>query len=359
MIKTAHKEIKQGELALYVLPVEAPMSDAIKLLNEQGPDTKFVVVTSAHGKLRGTITDGDIRRGILNGFGLEDPLVRIMFPKPLSCKFDDPAELIQQMMFQVGSINPFLPLTDADNFLVSILIGVRNANVPMTALIMAGGFGKRLGEKTRSKPKPLIEVSGKPLLEHVLLNLEQSAVDKVYVSTHFLSDQIRSYIKATGREGYVTILDEKTPLGTAGSIGLLPRDMSGRLIVTNSDVLTDLDYRSFGEFGSNSDRDVSLAIVEHKVYIPFGVVSQSPDGRYVSVVEKPVITNNILAGIYCFPTEVIKLLKVDEKLDMPDFLTRVVENKFQINLFPLHEYWTDVGTPEDLSKAISRTQSKS
>ena len=201
-----------------------------------------------------------------------------MFPKPLSCKFDDPPELIQQTMSQVSSINPFLPLTDVDDFLVSILAGVRNANIPITALVMAGGFGKRLGRKTRSKPKPLIEVNGKPLLEHVLLNLEQSAVDKVYISTHFLSDQIRSYIKASGREQYVTILDEKTPLGTAGSIGLLPRDMSGRLIVTNSDVLTDLNYYSFGEFGLHSDRDVSLAIVEHKVYIPFGVVSKMPDG---------------------------------------------------------------------------------
>ena len=102
------------------------------------------------------------------------------------------------MMSQVASINPFLPLTDAENFLVSILIGVRDVKVPITALIMAGGFGKRLGEKTRSTPKPLIEVNGKPLLEHVLLNLEQSAVDKVYVSTHFLADQIQSYIKATG-----------------------------------------------------------------------------------------------------------------------------------------------------------------
>ena len=135
--------------------------------------------------------------------------------------------------------------------------------------------------------------------------------------------------------------------------------MSGRLIVTNSDVLTDLNYYSFGEFGLHSDRDVSLAIVEHKVYIPFGVVSKMPDGTFASVVEKPVITNNILAGIHSFPSEVVKLLNVGEKLDMPDFLTRLVENKFQINLFPLHEYWTDVGTPEDLITAISRAQSKS
>ena len=359
MINTAYKEIKQGELALYVLADEALIRDAISLLNEQGPDTKFLVVTSAHGKLRGTITDGDIRRGILNGFGLEDPLHSIMFPKPLSCKSDDPAEVIERTMSRVGSINPFLPLTCVNDCLVSILVGVRNANIPITALIMAGGFGKRLGEKTRSKPKPLIEVKGKPLLEHVLLNLEQSAVDKVYISTHFLSDQIQSYIASTGREGYVTILEEKKPLGTAGSIGLLPRDLQGRLIVTNSDVLTDLDYRSIGQFGLQSERDVSLAIVEHKVYIPFGVVNQRPDGKFSSVIEKPVVTNNVLAGIYCFPAEIVKLIQTNEKLDMPDFLSRLVNNEFQINLFPLHEYWTDVGTPEDLSRAISRMQSKS
>ena len=101
-MKTAHREIRQRELADYVVSAKAPISDAIKLLNKQGANAKFLVVTSAHGKLSGTITDGDIRRGILNGFGLDDPLSSIMFPKPLSCKFDDPPELIQQTMSQVA-----------------------------------------------------------------------------------------------------------------------------------------------------------------------------------------------------------------------------------------------------------------
>ena len=126
-MKTAHKEIRQSELALR-LSAAAPMSDSIRLLNEQGADAKFLVVTGAHGEVRGTITDGDIRRGILNGFGLDDPLHLIMSPNHC-CKFDDPPELIHQMMSQVAFINPFLPLTDAENFLVSILIGVRDVQV--------------------------------------------------------------------------------------------------------------------------------------------------------------------------------------------------------------------------------------
>ena len=343
----------------YLVKSGMPVLSAMKLLSAKPHGEQFLMIVDDAGRLKGTLTDGDIRRALISGKDISGLVDDFMHRTPVFAMVSDEDSKVRGQLKSKQSSIIFLPILNPD-FTINHIVVQKNTSINSTyALIMAGGFGKRLGEKTRSKPKPLIEVSGKPLLEHVLLNLEQSAVDKVYVSTHFLSDQIRSYIKATGREGYVTILDEKTPLGTAGSIGLLPRDMSGRLIVTNSDVLTDLNYRSFGEFGSNSDRDVSLAIVEHKVYIPFGVVSQSPDGRYASVVEKPVITNNILAGIYCFPTEVIKLLKVDEKLDMPDFLTRVVENKFQINLFPLHEYWTDVGTPEDLSKAISRTQSKS
>ena len=342
-----------------MVKTDMPVLSAMELMSAKPYGDQFLMIVDDAGTLKGTLTDGDVRRALISGKDISGPVDDFMHRTPVFAMISDEVSKVRGQLKSEQSSIIFLPVLNPD-FTINHIVVQKNTSINSTyALIMAGGFGKRLGEKTRSKPKPLIEVSGKPLLEHVLLNLEQSAVDKVYVSTHFLTDQIRSYIKATGREGYVTILDEKTPLGTAGSIGLLPRDMSGRINVTNSDVLTDLNYRSFGEFGSNSERDVSLAIVEHKVYIPFGVVSQSPDGRYVSVVEKPVITNNILAGIYCFPTEVIKLLKVDEKLDMPDFLTRVVENKFQINLFPLHEYWTDVGTPEDLSKAISRTQSKS
>jgi dTDP-glucose pyrophosphorylase len=324
------------------------MREALERLNSGDLAYKFILVCEA-GKLNGTVTDGDIRRALLRGVRIGDPVSQCMKYDPVVGHVSREADSMR-MMREVASLRAFLPVVDDAGIVQFVLVG-REEGLPGTALIMAGGMGKRLGERTRNIPKPLLPVSGKPILGHILDRLENANVGSIYVSTNYLADKIDAFVATRAGHVPIELLTEREPLGTAGSIGLLPDPMPAPFIVINGDILTKLDFAVFQDFHSRHKNDATIAVAQHQVTVPYGVIRIDDEGQFFGIDEKPTLTQFVAAGIYLLSPEFRALIRSGERLDMPELIERGRRIGLKFGLFPIHEYWTDIGRPEDLENA--------
>ena len=301
-------------------------------------------VVDGDRRLVGTVTDGDIRRGMLRGVGLDDPVDRCMNTEPhvLRRGRDFTPELTRY---------EFLPLVDADGHLVDLFIAKPQTLRQGTCLVMAGGYGSRMGDLTRTVPKPLLPLDDQPILHHVLQRLEDTGYRQVYVSTFHLSDQIEAFIDGRKNEADIQVLKEDSKLGTAGAISLIPKWVDDPLIVLNGDVVTKIDLRAFTEFHTNNQLHATVAVARYEHDVPYGVVRQNDDGLFAGIEEKPKLRYFVSAGIYCFGKEILSLVPENVPMDMPELLNEARELGMKVGLFPIHEYWKDVGRPSDLSRA--------
>lgn len=327
-----------------------PILDAIRQLTEAAPNPQFLIVVDADGKLVGTLTDGDIRRSILVIGGLVGNVRDFMQAKPIYACIQESAIEKHKKLQNTKSTIKFLPILNVDRTVAEILWlpGIRKSD--MTALIMAGGFGTRLGNITANKPKALVELNDLPLIESVLKKVENSGFKNVFISVHYLGKMIEKYVAETGRDHFVTILYEDEPLGTAGAIGLLSKRINEDLLVTNCDVVTNLQLTDMKDFFNSSLSDASIAVAQHNYTIPFGVVRSSPSGQVLSIDEKPVVSSYVSAGIYCFTQRFVERVSASGRMDMPQFIERGIKLGMSVSIFPVHEEWADVGTIDQLNK---------
>jgi dTDP-glucose pyrophosphorylase len=337
------------ELDAYQIGNDAPVRRAMERLNSEPALFKFQTVCDRAGRLLGTITDGDIRRAILRGASLDDPVTRCMKDKPIVGRIGADVGNAKALA-EIVSQTAFLPLVDDAGVLREILVRSEERSAA-TALVMAGGLGKRLGERTRNKPKPLLPVGDKPILAHLLDRVEAANATRVFISVCYLADQIRDFVSGRDNNASIEILHEQAPLGTAGAIGLLPDPMPGPFMVINGDILTKLDFDAFQEFHTRHKYDATIAVAQHEVTVPYGVIRTGPEGQFYGIDEKPTLTHFVAAGIYLLSPEFRSLVRANEKIDMPALLERGRAIGLQTGLFPIHEYWTDVGRPEDLESA--------
>lgn len=306
----------------------------------------FVIVVDAVRRPLGTVTDGDIRRAILAGAVLDSPIAKVMNAHPIVGSLDDPAAA-RALLDQV----PFVPMVDGSGALVEIWRASPTATRIGAALVMAGGFGKRLGKKTKTAPKPLLPVGDKPILEHILARLERSGIQDIFVSTHYLADRIREFLDTRNGAARPNVIHEESSLGTAGALTLLPEPISGPILVVNGDVLTQLDLEALDAFHHAHGFDGTIAVSPYRVPVPYGVVRQGADGGFDGIDEKPTYTYFVAAGVYLLSPEFCRLVPEATRIDMPDLLNLGRTAGLKIGLFPVHEYWIDVGRPDDLAAA--------
>ena len=312
----------------------------------------FQVVVAEDGRLLGTITDGDIRRAMLGGVSLDDRAERCMHRDPVTGRVGE-AESNRARLRALGSSRPFLPVLDDDGRVVEVLVRhLRDAGIGQ-ALVMAGGFGRRLGERTRSTAKPLLPVGGRPMLDHILERLETVGVGQVYISVHYLGDQIRAFVDTRSNRVPVAFIEEDRPLGTAGALGRLDGLVEGPVLVMNGDVLTHADLAAVHDFHLRHGLDGTVGVARHDVDVPFGVVRYDEHGLFEAIEEKPRISNFIAAGLYYLGPEFAGLVPQDGAIDMPELLSLGRRVGLRIGLFPIHEYWRDIGRQEDLEAARS------
>lgn len=307
------------------------------------------VVVDDDMRVLGTMTDGDVRRAILRGVNLDQPVTAAMNPNPVLGKLDDPERMAR--LQQVRGVIAFLPLVSAKGVLTEIVAIGRDMRRELPALVMAGGRGSRLGERTRDLPKPLLPVNGKPMIEHVVASLETAGTRRVFVAAHYLADQVAAWCATRKGVAELEVIHERAPCGTAGALGLLPDDCDGTVLVINADVVSNLDLTAFIAFHEHLDTDATIAVVRHEIEIPFGVVRSGEDGDFLGIDEKPKLSHFVAAGVYLIGPNVRAMVKRDAPLDMPELLGMARKIGLKVGVFPIHESWRDLGRPADLEAA--------
>ncbi len=318
----------------------------------------IALVVDGERRLLATVTDGDIRRAVLQGFDLESTIEQLVARKepdptigdrPMTAPAGTGDDALLGLM-QRHSVR-HIPLLDADGRVVGISKIEDLAGSPkLHAVVMAGGFGKRLQPLTHETPKPILPVGDRSILERILGQLRDSGIHRVNIATHFLADRVKEHVGDGSRLGLaVDYLSEDRPLGTAGALGLLDAPDEPVLVI-NGDILTRTDFRAMMHFHQDYKAVMTVGIKQYSVKVPFGVV-QVRGADIIGLEEKPVAQFFVVAGIYLLSPEVWRYLPRGEHLDMPDLIARLVADGRKVVSFPINEYWLDVGQPADYERA--------
>ena len=299
-----------------------------------------------------TITDGDLRRAILAGLSLESQVDDLPSPTGGTSYTASVTTLRErQLEIMLEAQIRHLPLLDEDGTVTELASSEEFVpQMPMQAVIMAGGFGTRLRPLTDDTPKPMLEVGGKPLMERTIEGLERSGIKRINVTTHYLPEKITRYFGSGSRFGVeLNYVAEDQPLGTAGAIRLMD-EMDEPLLVMNGDILTNVDYRSLLKFHQEHDAALTVAVRQYDIKVPYGVV-ESKGGRVQSLTEKPQLNFQVNAGIYLLEPSVRRHIPFGKRYDMTELIDTLLENKETVVGFPIMEYWLDIGKQDDFEKA--------
>jgi len=329
---------------------ESSIDEAIKKLDKSGYGILLVAVDN---KLVGTITDGDIRRALIKHLPLNSPIKDVMYTKPYTANHKTSSDKLLNILSRNNIMQ--IPLVDESHQLVGIKTLkklTQKTRYNNTVFIMAGGFGKRLMPLTRKKPKPMLEFDGKPLLEKIIQQFINSGFHNFYISTFYKSEVIKNYFQ-DGLNWDVSIkyIDELKPLGTAGALSLLPyKNFNSPIVMINGDLITDLNINNLLSYHNEQDNMITIGAKKYDIQVPYGVV-ETIDYKVKSIIEKPTHYFFINAGIYVINPQIINHLLINKKIDMPQWITQLIEQNVNINIFPIHEYWLDIGEKSQYEEA--------
>jgi len=341
--------MKQWESTL--IGPEATLEEAIATLDREA--LRIVMVVSAERRLLGTLTDGDVRRALLKHMTLDVPVAEVMCITPRTAARDWSKERILADMEKYQLLQ--LPVVDQEGRVIGLetlhdLLNKRHRDNPV--FLMAGGFGTRLQPLTHNCPKPLLKVGEKPILELIIENFINAGFHRFFISTHYMPEMIREHFGDGSQWGVsIRYIHEEEPLGTGGALGLLPHDeIDQPLFMMNGDLLTTLNFQNLLEFHQDHSGVATMCVREYEHCVPYGVI-QSEGHRICSMVEKPVHRFFINAGIYLLSPDLVKSVAPGVRVDMPTLLEREIANGNDVNMFPVHEYWLDIGRMEDFKRA--------
>lgn len=340
-----HNQIKN-----IVLSKEDTILKALELLDLYA--LRIVLVVDENNHLLGSITDGDIRRGLLKGQDLHASVESVMHTSPYSIEED---KLTNRQIFEIMREKRYLALpVIKDGQLVNIITLddlIRTKRKENPVFIMAGGFGTRLRPLTDKCPKPMLPIGGKPLLETIISSLKEQGFYKFYISTHYLPDIIQNYF-GNGEKFDIQIqyVHESEPLGTGGALSLLPRqEVDLPFIVINGDVLTNMNFSKLIDFHISQNAVATMCVREFQYQIPYGVVN-SEQNNIQSMTEKPSYYFDINTGIYVISPTLLEQVEA-QYIGMPTILEQQIEKSQKVVSYPLHEYWLDIGQMEDYNRA--------
>jgi dTDP-glucose pyrophosphorylase len=345
---TKMKKIASWEHSL--IPLTSTLAEAVQNLDDTC--LQIALVVSPEGVLVGTLTDGDIRRGLLRGLSMDMLVDEVISREP----FVAPKNLAREMILQLMQVNKVhqLPVVDEKRRVVGLhlwsqLISPSQRSNKM--VIMAGGEGSRLRPQTASCPKPLLKVGGKPILEHIIERSKAEGFRDFVLAIHYLGHMIEDHFgDGSAWDVKIQYLHEKIPLGTAGALNLISPRPKTPIVISNGDVLTDIRYSDLLDFHDKHNATATMAVRLYEWHHPFGVVHT--DGMDIkSLEEKPILRNHINAGIYVLNPDAFDALTRNKYTDMPTLFDRLREKDSRTIVYPIHEPWLDVGSEKDLRLA--------
>ncbi|GAB2530934.1 nucleotidyltransferase family protein [Rufibacter soli] len=319
-----------------------------KLELTAGGKTLFVV--SGDGFLLGTLTDGDIRRGLIKGLDIDGSVTTFMY-RGFKYLIKDEYTIKDIEFLRLEEI-ALVPLLTQDKRLIKIIdLSHRRSYIPCEAVIMAGGRGERLRPMTDLVPKPLLKVGGRPIIEYNIDQLINYGVEHIHISVHYLGDLLKDYFKDGSSKGIrIDYIDEDKPIGTFGAVGLVPEFSKDYVLVMNSDLLTNIDFEDFFRTFVQSGADMTLASIPYHVNIPYAVLELENE-TIRSFKEKPTYTYYSNGGIYLIKKELLKYIPKEEVFNATDLMELLIAKGRKVSSYPHLGYWLDIGQPADFAKA--------
>jgi dTDP-glucose pyrophosphorylase len=325
------------------------VKEALAQLSDLSPDVILFVVDD-NKKLIGSLTDGDIRKGLIQGFNIENSIDEIIYSKPIFIRKGE--HKIEKLIEYREKLYRIIPVLALDNKIVDV-INFRNIKsyLPVDAIIMAGGKGKRLLPLTADTPKPLLKVGEKPIIEHNIDRLSLFGVNNIWISINYLGDKIEQYLgNGLSKNINISYVREKTPLGTIGAVSQINNLKHEYIIILNSDLLTNFNYENFFSYFIKQSADMVVATMPYKVNIPYAVL-ETDNEKVINFKEKPTYTYHSNAGIYLIKKSVLNYLPKNQFYNATDLLDKMVSLNKKVFSYPLMEYWLDIGSPSDFQKA--------
>lgn len=338
----------------YQSSVVAPhhtITQSVEAINRGGIRLALVLDDDQH--LLGLITDGDIRRALLSHKDFTSSVTTIMNQKPyVAMAGATPTEMIA-IMREHSILH--VPVVDKNKKLISVETFQELTNYKAAkstpVFLMAGGLGTRLRPLTNSIPKVMLKVGSRPILETIMLGFIEHGFSEFYISVFYLADQIRAHFGDGSKWGVkVYYVEEEEPLGTGGALSLLPEHIDEPIIMMNGDLLTNINFNNLLNFHITRKAAATMCVREYGMEVPYGVI-EAADSHITSIVEKPKQRFNVNAGIYVLSPEVFKKIPKHHRKDMPDLFNELIKEKQNVLMFPVHEYWLDIGRLGDFEQA--------
>ncbi|MEI7676508.1 MAG: nucleotidyltransferase family protein [Bacteroidales bacterium] len=336
--------------AKYVIPSSATIYDALLRLNELSYDIRTLLVLDTDERMVGTVTDGDVRRGLIAGNQLSDSLTAISFGDFFS--FNTENYSIQTIKAARAKKLDLVPFLDADGRIVKLFnLKDNHSALPVDAVIMAGGRGIRLAPLTDNVPKPMLPLGSKPIIEHNVDRLLQFGIENICITVRYLGEQIISHFGDGVEKGAnISYYEENQPLGTIGAVAQLPEFKNDTVLVMNSDLFTNIDFEEFYLHFVESDSDMAVASIPYNVSVPYAVLEVENE-QIVALKEKPTYTYYSNAGLYLLKKSIVDRIPKDQPFDAPDLIELVAKGGGKVTTFPIVGYWIDIGKHEDYAKA--------
>lgn len=340
------------DLTQHLIPHTATVGQALEALNRlsgTGAMTLFVVDGT---RLRGSLTDGDIRRALLAEAAMDSPVTRAMHTPARSVQApaasEDNVPLLKELRRRGINI---VPVVDgAGNILHLVDLRATRTMLPLSAILMAGGKGERLRPATLKTPKPLLKIEGKAIIDYNIAALAACGIHDVTVTTRYLAQQLHDHFAVPVEGVQVKCVTEEMPLGTIGSAALCAVPETGNTLIMNSDLITTISFEEMYLRHTSEHADVTVAVIPYQVQVPFAILTtQGP--AVTGIEEKPSYSYFANAGIYIFRNEILRRLKKNERTDATDLIDSVIRGGGRVVYHPVNGTWLDVGSPADFAQA--------
>lgn len=332
------------------LSVNSTIKEALEIIDSGA--MRIALVLDENNKLIGTVSDGDVRRGFLKGVSLKDSIQSIIHTTPLVCSVNDSKEdvirlAIDKKIYQI-------PIVDSEG----ILIGIdevdellKQTNHSNKVVLMVGGLGSRLSALTQERPKPLLKVGNKPILETIINNFSKYGFRNIILCVNYKSEMIKDYF-GDGSNFNVDIeyIDEDKRMGTAGALSLLKQTLNEPFFVMNGDLLTNVNFEHMLDYHCSQSAKATMAVRSYDFQVPYGVVKLD-NNNIVAIEEKPVHNFFVSAGIYIVDSTALSYIPENTFYDMPTLFDALIASKQKAISFPIREYWLDIGRMSDFEKA--------